>query len=83
MTRATVRRMKSSHILVHEASVHRNEGKEKADAILLAARAPFVPIATTGPATVIVLIPAGPPGAPLSLRARREDRRLQAQGALY
>jgi multidrug efflux pump subunit AcrB len=44
-------------LLVHEANVHFNEGKSKEEAVVLAARTRFVPIAMTSLATVIGLIP--------------------------
>jgi multidrug efflux pump subunit AcrB len=44
-------------LLVHEASVHLNEGKSKAEAVVIAARTRFIPIMMTSLATVIGLIP--------------------------
>ena len=44
-------------LLVHEANVHLNEGKSKEEAVVLAARTRFVPIAMTSLATVIGLLP--------------------------
>jgi multidrug efflux pump subunit AcrB len=44
-------------LMVHEANVHLNEGKSKEDAVVLAARTRFVPIAMTSLATVIGLLP--------------------------
>jgi multidrug efflux pump subunit AcrB len=44
-------------LLVHEANVHFNEGKSKEEAVVLAARTRFVPIAMTSLATIIGLIP--------------------------
>ena len=44
-------------LLVHEANVHLNEGKSKEEAVVLAARTRFVPIAMTSLATVTGLLP--------------------------
>jgi multidrug efflux pump subunit AcrB len=44
-------------LLVHQASVHLEEGKSKEDAVVLAGRTRFVPIVMTSLATVIGLLP--------------------------
>ena len=45
-------------LLVHEARVHVDEGKPREQAVVLAARTRFVPIAMTSLATVVGLLPA-------------------------
>jgi multidrug efflux pump subunit AcrB len=44
-------------LLVHEANLHFNEGRSKEEAVVIAGRTRFIPIAMTSLATVVGLIP--------------------------